>query len=135
MAENQQIGWVEGGEKICLNEGVKISGQALAYLQRQLQPQEHTQPMMTHEQPKPVTAESEFSSHQPPPAPPQDPRLGDKTPAYRAWFRQYHTQEEYQKKYAGRKVSDEPGALYGGGDIPESQVWKDNPEVWFKSMK
>ena len=142
--EGKAIGWVEGGTNLIFQEGVEVSGQARAYLERLLKLAEGESPGEVFEEEHP----REAPAPAPPvpwrqtranpdfyPEPPQDPRMGDKTPAWRAWFRMTHTQDEYQKRYAGRKVSDEPGPLYGGGDIPESQVWKDNPEIWFKSMK
>lgn len=133
--EGNAIGWVEGGTNLIFQEGVEVSGQARAYLERLLKAAEGESVEVFEEEQAP---DPERARPAPPsfyPEPPQDPRMGDKTPAWRAWFRMTHTQDEYQKRYAGRKVSDEPGPLYGGGDIPESQVWKDNPEVWFKSMK
>jgi hypothetical protein len=140
--EGKAIGWVEGGTNLVFQEGVEVSGQARAYLERLLKAaegesvevfeEEHTQEAM------PPDPGREYDRPAPPgfyAEPPQDPRMGDKTPAWRNWFRMTHSQDEYQKRYAGRKVSDAPGPLYGGGDIPAEQTWKDNPEIWFKSMK
>jgi hypothetical protein len=63
----------------------------------------------------------EYSSEQPPP---QDPKLGDKTPAYIAWLRRTKPKEA-ERRYSGRKVSLEASASVSG-DIPE--VPMDNPE-------
>jgi hypothetical protein len=129
----EPIGWVEGGTNLIFKEGVEVSGQARGYLERLLNPEEGKPPVEVCEE-----EAREAMNPAPPdfyPEPPQDPRMGDKTPAWRNWFRMTHSQDEYQKRYAGRKVSDAPGPLYGGGDIPAEQTWKDNPEVWFKSMK
>lgn len=38
-----------------------------------------------------------------PPAPDQDPRTGDKTPAFARWLRQYRP-EQAAKQYAGRNI-------------------------------
>ena len=37
-----------------------------------------------------------------PPCPETHPELGDLTPAYVAWFKDNHTEDEYLEKYAGR---------------------------------
>ena len=37
-----------------------------------------------------------------PPCPETHPELGDLTPAYVAWYKAHHTEEEYIRKYAGR---------------------------------
>lgn len=37
--------------------------------------------------------------------PEQDPNMGDKTPEYVEWFRANHSAEEFQAKYAHRKIS------------------------------
>jgi hypothetical protein len=131
------IGWVEGGTNLIFKEGVEVSGQARGYLERLLNPEGPEEATPPSEGGPGDATEPPPQPHAPeiPPAPKQDPRMGDKTPAYREWFRKHHTQEEYEKRYGGRKVSDTPGPLYGGGDIPEEQTWKDNPEVWFKSTK
>lgn len=42
------------------------------------------------------------------PEPQQDPRLGDKTPAYVAWFRRHHTSTAYKARYSGRKFTLTP---------------------------
>lgn len=39
--------------------------------------------------------------------PAQHPHMGDKTPAYIEWFRQNHTEEEFQAKYGNRKFQDQ----------------------------
>lgn len=37
-----------------------------------------------------------------PPCPETQPELGDLTPAYVAWYKAHHTEDEYLEKYAGR---------------------------------
>jgi hypothetical protein len=72
-----------------------------------------------------VTAESEYSSYQPPPAPEMDPKLGDKTPAYIEWMRKYKPQEAEQR-YHNRKFSAEAQSKPSGDvDIPDEpkEVW------------
>jgi len=136
--EGKAIGWVEGGTNLIFKEGVEISGQARAYLERLLKPEEGKPPVEDFEEEDTKASQnrtqSDATRSDVPPAPEMDPRLGDKTPAYMQWLRT-HFPEEYAKRYKGRKVSDTPGPLYGGGDIPEEQIWKDNPEVWFKPQK
>ena len=75
---------------------------------------------------------NEFASSQAPPAPPQDPRLGDKTPAYMEWLGHYHP-DEYKKRYKGRKthlnagVQPKIGLL---GDVPDDHFKADPAEEW-----
>ena len=67
-----------------------------------------------------------------PPAPPQDPYLGDKTPAFMEWVAKFHP-DEFAKRYAGRKtpVTDHRGVPIGP-DVPESSITPEAPEVWMK---
>lgn len=39
-------------------------------------------------------------------APPQDPNMGDKTPAYVKWYRETHTEAEFYAKYGKRNFSE-----------------------------
>lgn len=41
------------------------------------------------------------------PEPEQDPSMGDKTPAYVAWFRRNHSAQAFEKRYANRKFTEE----------------------------
>ena len=60
--------------------------------------------------------------------PPQDPKLGDKTPAYIAWLRRTNPKEA-EKRYSGRKISaDAP--LSAPGDIPEKDIPEERKEEW-----
>ena len=76
--------------------------------------------------------------------PEQDPRMGDKTPAFVEWMFK-HKPEEAKKRYAGRKVLGVQLPLgldkvptftktveKSGGDIPESSMAKEEPEQWLK---
>ena len=58
---------------------------------------------------EPQTAEEQQAI---PPAPPMDPAMGDKTPAYARWVRDYRP-EQFATQYAGRRFSIE--------DIPEAE--------------
>lgn len=54
-------------------------------------------------EPKAKKAEETPKGKEKPEAPEKDPFLGDKTPAYIRWFRDNHTEEEFQAKYGNRK--------------------------------
>lgn len=41
-----------------------------------------------------------------PEPPPLDEKLGDKTPEYVRWYREHHTEAEFQARYAGRIISE-----------------------------
>lgn len=51
-----------------------------------------------------------------PPAPPQNPAMGDKTPAYVEWFRQNHSKEECAAKYPERRKVPASDAEFHRGE-------------------
>ncbi len=68
---------------------------------------------MSKPTPKPTTTAWDNAVGEPEPAvvavdyikphcPETHPELGDLTPAYVAWYKAHHTEEEYIRKYAGR---------------------------------
>jgi hypothetical protein len=94
--------------------------------------------------PRLVGQTCKFMSKQSNEPPEQDPRMGDKTPAYVEWMFK-HKPEEAKKLYAGRKVMGvrlplgldkvpqfpkTASQLQSSGDIPESSMAKEEPEQW-----
>lgn len=80
----------------------------------------------------------EYASNYPnkkgvPPEPAQDPRYGDKTPAWVEWFATNYP-EEFKVRFKGRKThltkGLNPHLSPPGGDVPESSFGKDPAEQW-----
>ena len=82
-----------------------------------------------------------------PPPPPQDPRYGDKTPAYAEYMFKFFP-DKAKKLYAGRKImgtvlppfieetpvfAEEKKPLPPiGGDLPDDAMTYEAPEQWFR---
>ena len=72
----------------------------------------------------------EYASFQPPPEPPMDPRLGDKTPAYMQWLGTYFP-EKYRARYKGRKTHLNTGRnphIGPTGDVPDDHFGYERAE-------
>ena len=54
-----------------------------------------------------IPAPEPKAKKQAPEPPEQDPAFGDKTPAYVAWFKENHSESEFEAKYGNRKISQE----------------------------
>jgi hypothetical protein len=132
--EGEQIGWVEGGTILHFKPGVEISGQARSFLEKQLSevimPEGKTRAEIFAEDQKRPEEQKPHASEIPP-EPPQDPRLGDKTPAYMQWLGTYFP-EKYEERYKGRRthLNVGPNPHIQGGDVPESHFSADPKEEW-----
>lgn len=147
LEEGKEVGRFNEHNELILNKGAEVSGQAQSYLERKhksqeigvVEPPEDDLPPAT----KKVMEKKADEEAEEDKGPKQDPRMGDKTPAYAKWLAK-NKPEEFKKRYAGRKVmgvqlppviKEIPKFPEGdiqpiGGDVPESSMAKEAKEQW-----